>query len=223
MALPDNETEMMAMRIREMGNSCRCENCLAVLLRALFIRFGTMTDPMKRYHLEYGFKNAGSREQMGILLENAGFSFHASSRKTEKSGEKFLLYYKNSSDMEDFLAYIGASGAAFEIMNAKIVKEFRNSVNRQVNCDTANIEKQLEASQKYIEAIRLLVRTGAISKLPENLQETAKLRLENEQLSLGELGNLCEPKVSKSGMRHRMEKLLEFSHTIAQTEEQKEP
>ena len=121
--------------------------------------------------------------------------------------------------MEDFLAYIGASAAAFDIMNAKIVKEFRNSVNRQVNCDTANIEKQLEASKKYVDAIRYLTETGAITKLPENLQQTARLRLENEQVSLAELGNLCEPKVSKSGMKHRMEKLLEYAESIRKTEE----
>jgi len=139
---------------------------------------------------------------------------HASVRRSASGRETWILYYKSTAEMEDFLAYIGASGAAFDIMNAKIVKEFRNSVNRQVNCDTANIEKQVEASKKYIEAIRLLIDTGAITKLPEALQKTARLRLEYDQVSLTELGNLCEPKVSKSGMKHRMEKLLEYAVSL---------
>ena len=200
-----------AAQIRTWGEGCRCETCLSVLIRAMFVRFGAMTDPEKRYHLEFTFRSEAERDAATVILENAGFTMHASVRHPKNGQEKWILYYKSSSDMEDFLAYIGASAAAFDIMNAKIVKEFRNSVNRQVNCDTANIEKQLEASKKYIDAIRILTETGAISKLPETLQKTAKLRLEYEQVSLAELGNLCEPKVSKSGMKHRMEKLLEYA------------
>jgi len=200
-----------AGQIRTWAVSCRCDACLSVLIRALFVRYGAMTDPQKRYHLELTFRSEAERDAVAAILENAGFMMHTSVRHPANGQEKWILYYKSSSDMEDFLAYIGASAAAFDIMNAKIVKEFRNSVNRQVNCDTANIEKQLEASKKYIDAIRLLTETGAISKLPENLQKTARLRLEYEQVSLAELGNLCEPKVSKSGMKHRMEKLLEYA------------
>ena len=208
-----------AEQITAWGDACRCENCMPVLIRALFCRYGAVTDPMKRYHLEFAFSRETERDAAALLLENAGFAMHTSVRHSANGREKWIVYYKSSADMEDFLAYIGASTAAFDIMNAKIVKEFRNSVNRQVNCDTANIEKQLEASKKYVEAIRYLTETGAVSKLPETLQQTARLRLENEQVSLAELGNLCEPKVSKSGMKHRMEKLLEYAESIRKTEE----
>lgn len=206
--------EPMAEQITTWGDSCRCDNCMSVLLRALFCRYGAITDPTKRYHLELAFPNEAERDAAAALLEQVGFAMHGSMRHGANGKDKWILYYKSSADMEDLLAYIGASTAAFELMNAKIVKEFRNSVNRQVNCDTANIEKQLEASKKYVEAIRTLTETGAISKLPEALQQTARLRLEYEQVSLAELGNLCEPKVSKSGMKHRMEKLLEYAHRI---------
>ena len=210
--------ENAADAITEWGGACRCENCLPVLIRALFVRYGAVTDPMKRYHLEFAFRLESERDAAAAVLENAGFAMHTSLRHGANGNDKWILYYKSSTDMEDFLAYIGASTAAFDIMNAKIVKEFRNSVNRQVNCDTANIEKQLEASKKYIEAIRYLTETGAGTKLPEALQQTARLRLEYEQVSLAELGNLCEPKVSKSGMKHRMEKLLEYADSLRHTE-----
>lgn len=218
-ALPKGESA--AEKIHEWQDGCRCDNCMPVLLRALFCRYGAVTDPAKRYHLEFAFPSENERDAAAALLEQAGFVLHSSLRHSAKGKDKWILYYKSSADMEDLLAYIGASAATFALMNAKIVKEFRNSVNRQVNCDTANIEKQLEASKKYVEAIRYLTETGAISKLPEALQQTAKLRLEYEQVSLAELGNLCEPKVSKSGMKHRMEKLLEYAQRL-QAEEAKE-
>ena len=214
MAYPKEDTPETAAQITGWGESCRCENCMSVLIRGLFIRNGTITDPEKRYHLEFAFRKETARDAAAILLSDAGFDMHTSVRHSAGGRDTWILYYKSTADMEDFLAYIGASGAAFDIMNTKIVKEFRNSVNRQVNCDTANIEKQVEASKKYIEAIRLLLDTGAITKLPESLQQTARLRLEHDQVSLTELGNLCEPRVSKSGMKHRMEKLLEYAANL---------
>ena len=91
-------------------------------------------------------------------------------------------------------------------MNAKIVKDFRSGVNRQVNCDTANIEKQLSSSKKVLDAIAVLEKSGAFSRLPESLQDTAHLRRDNPQLSLAELAALAG--LTKSGMKHRMEKLV---------------
>ena len=195
----------VAEKITELHQHCRCDGCLACLVRVLFQRYGTVTDPMKRYHLDFCFPTTEEREAAAVVLKAAGFTLSPSERKG-----KPILYYKKSDDIEDFLAYIGASAAAFDMMNARIVKDFRNSVNRQVNCDTANIEKQLEASQKYIEAITALNDSGHIHKLPENLRKTAQLRVENSQLSLAELGHICEPQVSKSGMKHRMEKIYEY-------------
>ena len=188
-----------------MHQQCRCDGCVSCLIRALFLSYGSVTDPMKRYHLDFCFHTQEECDAAYQVLETAGFSLHHSERKG-----KPILYYKKSDDIEDFLAYIGASVAAFDMMNARIVKDFRNSVNRQVNCDTANIGKQLEASQKYIEAINALNESGNMNKLPENLRKTAILRVENSQLSLAELGHICEPQVSKSGMKHRMEKIYEY-------------
>jgi len=207
-------TLSLGEQITLLREKCRCEGCVVVLVRELFLQFGTMTDPMKGYHLDFCFTDEEDRDAAAVVLQESGFSMNSSVRK-----EKPILYCKKCDDIEDFLAYIGASNAAFDMMNARIVKDFRNSVNRQVNCDTANIEKQLEASKKYIEAIVQLRETGSIHKLPETLQKTAILRIENPQMSLAELGQICEPKVSKSGMKHRMEKIYEYYVNLCITQE----
>lgn len=187
----------------EIWQRCRCDGCKTIFIRRAFLLYGSVTDPNKSYHLDFVFSHGTEADVMVECLAEAGFDFHRSTRR-----QKSVLYLKNSSDIEDFLVFIGASGAAFEFMNSKIVHEFRNSVNRQVNCDTANIEKQLGAAKRYIDAIRFLIDSGRIDSLPAELKETAVLRAVNDQLSLADLGNLINPPVSKSGMRHRLDRIL---------------
>ena len=188
----------------EVRQKCRCDGCRTVFIRRAFLLYGSVTDPSKAYHLDFSFKNAGEADAVETALTEAGFDFRRGMRL-----EKHVLYIKNSTDIEDFLVFIGASGAAFELMNSKIMHEFNNSVNRAVNCDTANIEKQLGSAKKYIDAINWLRESGKIDSLTAELKETAALRAENDQLSLAELGNLLNPPVSKSGMRHRLDRILE--------------
>ncbi len=182
---------------------CRCDVCREVFWRKLFTVYGSVTDPEKSYHMELSFYFESERDTVQELLVDSGFDFRPSVRKN-----KYILYVKDSAVIEDMLVYLGASAAAFDVMNSKIVHEFRNSVNRQVNCDTANIEKQLQAVKKYTDAIRALIDTGKIDSLPADLKETALLRIENDQLSLTDLGKLMNPQVSKSGVRHRLERIL---------------
>ncbi len=189
--------------LREIYDHAKCEQCRNVVIRVLFIRFGSMTDPEKSYHLDFSFANEEFADEVLDILSESGFDFKKTTRKS-----RHVLYLKESTAIEDFLVFIGASQAAFNLMNSKIMREFRNSVNRQVNCDTANIEKQLAAVKKYTEAINYLVETGKIDSLSEDLRETALLRLKNEQLSLADLGKLFSPPVSKSGVKHRLDKIL---------------
>lgn len=186
---------------------CSCENCASACVRALFILFGSMTDPAKSYHLDFTVKTADECETIYQILSDLGLSFNKTTR-----ADKYVLYIKDSSAIEDFLVFIGAQSAAFELMNCKIEREFRNSVNRQVNCDTANIEKQLVSAQKYIEAINYLIDSDAFERLTPELKSTAILRLENEQLNLADLGQMANPPVSKSGIKHRLEKILAFAN-----------
>ena len=194
--------------LAEAYSKCLCDGCRAVLVREMFVKYGSITDPAKQYHLDFSFKTEEERDAAYEILSSVGFEF----RKTVRR-ERFVMYIKESSVIEDFLVYMGAQNAAFDVMNSKIVHEFRNSVNRQVNCDTANIEKQLASVKKYTDAIKLLEENGKLDTLPDELKETARVRMENEQLSLADLGALLTPPVTKSGVRHRLDKILYYAQS----------
>ena len=200
----------ISSELYEIFSKSRCEMCKTVFIKELFLLYGGVTDPEKSYHLDFTFIDENNCFAVEKILISCGFDFKCTKRK-----EKHVLYMKDSSSIEDFLAYIGASAAAFDVMNSKIVREFRNSVNRLVNCDTANIEKQLTAGKKYIEAIKTIIDADKLEALPEDLRETARLRIENDQMSLTEIGRLLTPQVSKSGVRHRLERILDFSREIS--------
>ena len=201
-----DKTADNSVLLGDLWQKCRCDGCRTVYVRRAFILYGSVTDPDKAYHLDFSVKNAGEADALEIALAEAGFDFH----RTVRRG-RHVLYIKNSTAIEDFLVYIGASGAAFGLMNSKIVHEFRNSVNRQVNCDTANIEKQIDSAKKYIDAVQYLEKIGKLDALPPELKETARLRAQNDQESLSDLSNMTNPPVTKSGMRHRLDKILEYA------------
>ena len=201
-------------QLTEIWNKCRCDGCRIAYLRRLFLLHGSVTDPVKSFHLDYSFRYPEEAQAVLEILTEMGLDF----RPAERRGRQ-VLYLKDSTAIEDFLVSIGAQNAAFDVMNTKIMNEFRNSVNRQVNCDTANIKKQLATSQKYIEAIRYLMDTGKFDSLPEELRSTARLRMENDQLSLSDLAKLTNPPVSKSGIKHRLEKILSHAEELRGTEE----
>lgn len=205
-AIEATKKENCSDTIRDGWEKCRCDQCRVTYLRRLFSVYGSVTDPLKSYHLDFTFHTKENCDAVEEILEQMELSFRRTTRK-----DKHVLYIKDSASIEEFLVTIGASGAAFDLMNEKIVRDFRNGVNRQVNCDTANIEKQLAAGKKYIEAIEKLIKANKIDALPEELRETARLRLENDQLSLTDLGKLFSPTVSKSGIRHRLERILRFA------------
>ena len=194
--------------LAEAYSKCLCDGCRAVFVREMFVKYGSITDPAKQYHFDFSFKTEEERDAAYEILSSVGFEF----RKTVRR-ERFVMYIKESSVIEDFLVYMGAQNAAFDVMNSKIVHEFRNSVNRQVNCDTANIEKQLASVKKYTDAIKLLEENGKLDTLPDELKETARVRMENEQLSLADLGALLTPPVTKSGVRHRLDKILYYAQS----------
>ncbi len=202
--------ESSAPLLRTAWEKCRCDSCKNVWLRSLFNAYGSITNPEKGYHCDFTFKFEDECDVAQEILPEFGLDFRRTKRK-----EKHVLYIKGSAVIEDLLISIGAQSAAFDFMNSKIVHEFRGSVNRQVNCDTANIEKQLASVKKYIEAIDYLNESGRIDALSEELRLTARLRRENDQLSLGELAKMFNPPVSKSGLRHRLDKILTVSRELS--------
>lgn len=173
-------------------------------LRGAFLAGGSVTDPGKRYHLELTTSHLKvSNETYSLLLEQ---SFHP--KDTLRNGSS-VLYFKQSDAIEDFLTFIGAPVCAMRIMEAKVEKELRNGVNRRVNCETANLDKAVDAAQEQIAAIRCLQANGMLAQLPEKLQKTARLRTEHPEATLMELAQLHEPILTKSAVNHRLRKLLE--------------
>lgn len=182
--------------------------CRASFIRGAFLAGGSVTDPDKRYHLELCTAHFSvSREAYSILLD-MGFS----PKEAQRSGSS-LVYFKQSEAIEDFLTTIGASGSAMDVMSAKVEKDMRNTINRKVNCDSANADKTVAAAQEQLEAIRRIEREYGIENLPDKLQEAALLRITNPEASLADLARLAMPPVTKSCLSHRLKKLtsLEFA------------
>ena len=179
--------------------------CRQSFLRGAFLAGGSVTDPDKRYHLEFLTSHAGvGRETYNLLLE-MGFA-----PKSAVRAGGYSIYFKQSEAIEDVLTTMGAPLAAMGVMQAKMQKDMRNAVNRRVNCDSANADKIVSAAQEQLDAIRELDRLYGLVNLPDALQETAMLRIANPESSLTELAALADPPVSKSCMSHRLKKLLSF-------------
>lgn len=184
----------------------KCDNCFSAFLRGLFLVFGNVTDPSKRYHLELSFASEAVRDAVFNVINDHGIEMKCAKRK-----QRYLLYIKDSEKIEDFFAAIGANKAAFELINSKIVREVRGDANRQSNCDMANIKKSLNASKKYTDLIEKMIDTGAVLKLPSELRETAELRIANPQASMADLALLHKIPISKSGVKHRLDKIAEIA------------
>jgi len=179
--------------------------CIKSFIRGVFLTGGAVTDPSKSYHLELVTDHFNvSRQTYSLLLET-----NFSPKETSRSGN-YIIYFKQSAAIEDFLTFIGAPIHAMEVMSTKIEKDVRNTVNRKVNCDTANVSKTVDASVMHIEIINKLKETGIYETLPEKLKEAAELRIDNPELSIKELAEISIPPVTKSCMNHRMRKLAEL-------------
>lgn len=179
--------------------------CKASFIRGAFLAGGSVTDPSKRYHLELATSHYSvSREAYSILLD-MGFS----PKEAERKGNH-LLYFKKSEHIEDLLTTVGASNCAMELMSAKIEKDMKNSINRKVNCDSANADKVVAAAAQQMEAIRRIDKLYGLDSLPDKLQEAALLRFANPEASLADLAMLSYPPVSKSCLSHRLKKLLDY-------------
>ncbi len=182
-----------------------CAGCESAYLRGIFLSAGNITDPQTYYHLDMVLSEDDMAEEFGYFLENMGLAPKHTARKGMP-----VLYYKDSEIIEDFLNVIGAKKAAFAIMDAKILKDIRNNANRVSNCELANLGKTVDAATAQYEAIRELMEKERFSLLPTELQQTARLRFENPELPLKDLAALHDPPLTKSGLNHRLKKILDF-------------
>ena len=182
------------------------ERCRTAFIRGAFLAGGSVTDPEKRYHLELATAHHSVSREVYALLLDMGFS----PRQTQRAGNA-LLYFKQADAIADFFTAFGAPATAMNIMTAKVEKEMRNTVTRQINCDSANADKTVAAAQEQLAAIRRIVRDyGSLDVLPEPLKDAALLRVTNPEASLADLAQLSFPSVSKSCLSHRLKKILSF-------------
>ncbi len=183
------------------------KNCdKRAFIRAAFLSAGSVQNPQKAYHMEMLFQSEQHMKIVKRLCKSFGIELKQTMRK-----EFHLLYLKKADDISDFLALIGAGTAVMQFEDTMAKKQVLNRVNRAMNCDASNINKTLEASQKQIADIHLLIEQNL---LDEKLRDIAELRLENPELSLEDLGRLHTPALSKSGVNHKMRRIGELAKKL---------
>ena len=200
----DVRDELMSLKMWDVNSNLKQEEQIARLqLREAFIKSGSITDPNKEYHLEVLFKT----KKKAVELQNLLLNFEIQSRVIKK-GNGYITYIKNSEDIVSFLALIGANRGVLRFEEIRVLKDARNNVNRIVNCETANLNKTLGASENQIKAIKRLKKSHKFNYLPEELKEVAEIRLKNPDLSYEDIGKLLKNPISKSGVSHRLNKII---------------
>ena len=181
------------------------ECCRASFLRGAFLAGGSVTDPLKRYHLELATPHLQAGREGEALLRDMGYE----PKNVQRQGNG-VTYFKQSDHIEELLTRIGAPAAAMEVMAAKVEKEMRNTVTRQINCDSHNADKTVAAAQEQMNAIRRIAKDYGLDALPEPLKDAALLRIANPEASLADLATLSYPPVTKSCLNHRFKKIMGF-------------
>lgn len=210
-ALHLNRTDDRGLNLTEPVNVLLIKNscCARAYLRGAFLSVGSMSDPKKSYHLEFVCNEKMQAVQLQTVLQE--FQIEAKIIRRKKYN---VVYLKEGSGIVDLLNVMGAHVSLMNLENLRIVKEMRNSVNRRVNCETANISKTVTAASKQIEDILLIRDKYGFENLPDNLRQMAEIRLEYPDAALKELGEYLEPPVGKSGVNHRLRRLSEIADKI---------
>ena len=178
-------------------------------IRGAFMGGGSINNPENKYHLEIDFSNNENQEKVKRLLEEVGIDF-----KVLQNDKKSALYLKEGEEISKFLAYIGANKAVMQFEDVRIQREMRGKVNRIVNCESANLNKTINASIEQIAAIKKLQDNKQFNKLDDKLKEIATLRLENPDIPLSELGKMLKEPLGKSGVNYRLKKIIEIANNI---------
>lgn len=222
--IPDDETErrvIQTLYLAGRGNGeikttdpvnpllVRSSCCARAYLRGVFLSVGSMSDPGKSYHLEFVCDEKAQALQLQKMLSEFQIEARIIGRK-----KYHVVYLKEGAGIVDLLNVMGAHVSLMELENMRILKEMRNSINRRVNCETANISKTVTAAGRQIEDILLIRDRYGFENLPDNLRQMAEVRLEYPDAALKELGGYLEPIVGKSGVNHRLRRLSEIADKI---------
>lgn len=190
---------------RILTNTC----CKRAFLRGIFLCSGSLTNPEKKYHFELALPDMEKAEQMKELIGAFGIEAKIVPRK-----KQFVLYVKEAERISDILNIMGAHVSLMDLENIRILKDFRNNINRQVNCETANLNKTVTASSKKIEDIIYIRDKVGLSSLDDGLSEIAMLRIEHPEASLKELGEMLSEPIGKSGVNHRLRRLSRIAQNL---------
>ncbi|MCR5655041.1 MAG: DNA-binding protein WhiA [Lachnospiraceae bacterium] len=185
------------------------ECCKRAFLRGCFLTVGSMSDPQKGYHMEFVCDDREHADTIISVLRDFDIEAKQVLRK-----RYFVVYLKDGEQIVDLLNVMGAHVALMELENTRILKEMRNSVNRRVNCEAANITKTVNAAGKQVEDIEYLAAHGGLGGLPESLRDMAQLRLDHPDATLSELSELSDPHIGKSGINHRLRKISEMAERL---------
>ena len=185
----------------------KCQFCQSAFLRGVFLASGRVSNPIKQYLLE--FSPTLNIDRFVEIFNELGLSPRVSVKPRET-----VIYFRKSSDIEDFFATAAMNQANFALMNAKIQSELRNNANRVANCETNNIDKAVTSSMDVVIKIKELMSRGLLSQLPDELEVTARLRVEYSDLSLSQLAAKITPPVTKSGLSHRLKRISEIAESL---------
>ncbi len=193
--------------IERLNGYFSCDNCKKIFARAAFCAAGSVSDPKKSYTFEIHTKTDTRVWLIHSILEEI---VSEAPGITSRNG-KFSVFYKNNSAIEDILSILGANKTLFEFLDSYVEKDLRNYENRATNCVTRNIAKSVNASSSQVLAIEALIATGYFDELSDDIKATAALRLANPSLTLSELAEVHTPPITKSGLNHRISKIMELA------------
>lgn len=183
--------------------------CRRAFIRGAFLGGGCVLNPKKNYHLEFDTKYKISAERLNNIMCECMIS----PKMTYRKGH-YLVYLKGSDDIADVLGIMGASMGALEFYSAQMEKDIRNSINRQINCEVANQNKISKAASRQLAAIKKIKTKSAMGKMPDVLREIARVREKYPDVSLKELGEMLDPPLGKSGVNHRLNRIIEYADQL---------
>ncbi len=185
------------------------EELRKAIVKGAFLGAGSITDPNKQYHLEILFQERNNAEYILNICKSFGVYL-----KILENKEKIQLYIKDGEEISKFLALLGSNKGVLSFEDVRITKEIKNNVNRLVNCETANLNKIVNASVDQVNDIKLIQKLNKFEELPDYLKEIALIRLENPEVSLKGLGEMLEKPIGKSGVNHRLKKIHDFAEEL---------
>lgn len=207
--LQKDKSQLIKINYRIPKSIIKNKCCKRAYIRGAFLGGGSISDPEKAYHLEFVTHNREHSEDLSKLINSFGLNSKVITRK-----ESYVVYLKEAEQIVDILNIIGAHSSLLKLEDIRVLKEVRNNINRIVNCETANLSKTINAAIRQINNIMYIDKVMGIDNLPENLKDIARLRLENKEASLKELGKMLNPPVGKSGVNHRLRKLEEIAERL---------